>query len=314
MRNFCTLILVCITFGIHAQDIVYPHPVSYLPLTIELENVKMAYMDIKPDSANGKTVLLLHGKNFNGYYWKDVIKFLSAEGFRVVVPDQIGWGQSDRPKVNYSFSLLASNTKKLLDQLGVQKVHVIGHSMGGMLATRFTLMYPNAVEKLVLENPIGLEDYKKFVPYQSMDSLYRTELSANYESIKKYQQTYYPKWLPEYEELVKVQAADLKRKDFKDIAWVNAMTFQMIYDQPVNYELKNIDVPTLFIIGQEDNTIVGKNKVPQDILYKHGQYVLLGKWAQSQVIGSQLVEMQGVGHIPHVQDLEQFKKALQDFL
>lgn len=315
MRNIFTLAFVLLLLGkVSAQDMPYPHPVSFLPINIELENFKMAYMDIKPENDNGRTVLLLHGKNFNGYYWKDVIKFLTEKGFRVVVPDQVGFGQSDRAKVNYSFSLLASNTKKLLDQLSIQKVNIIGHSMGGMLAVRFALMYPESVEKLILENPIGLEDYKTFVPYQSIDSLYRAELASTYESIKKYQQSYYPKWLPEYEPLVKMQAADLKKSNFKDIAWVNALTSQMIYNQPVSYELKNITVPTLLIIGQEDRTIVGKNKVPQDQLYRRGQYPQLGQWAHSQIPGSQLVELDGVGHIPHIQDLERFKKAVLEFL
>ena len=111
------------------------------------------------------TVLLLHGKNFNGYYWKGVIAALSSNGYRVVVPDQVGWGQSDKPNIHYSFPLLAANTKKLLDTLGITKVHVVGHSMGGMLATRFALMYPATVDKLIYEDPIGLEDYKTFVPY-----------------------------------------------------------------------------------------------------------------------------------------------------
>ncbi|MEP7229719.1 MAG: alpha/beta fold hydrolase [Ginsengibacter sp.] len=63
---------------------------------------------------------------------------------------------------------------------------MIGHSMGGMLATRFTLMYPAMVEKLVLENPIGLEDYKTFVPYKPLDSLFANEMKATYVSYKKY--------------------------------------------------------------------------------------------------------------------------------
>lgn len=291
-----------------------PYPLSYFPVTVELENFKMAYMDVKPDSANGQTVLLLHGKNFNGYYWKEVIKHLSGRGYRVIVPDQLGFGESDRAKVSYSFSMMAYNTKKILDFLGIRKVNVIGHSMGGMLAARFTLMYPQAVGKLVLENPIGLEDYKTFVPYRPIDSLYRDEMGSTYETLKAYHQTYYPKWLPEYDEWVKRQAADLKKSNYKDIAWVNALTYQMIYDQPVSYELKNITVPTLLIIGQEDRTVVGKNKMPADQQYRHGLYPQLGQWARSQITGSQLVELDGVGHIPHVQDLPRFKKALDEFL
>src|SRR5436305_522728 len=130
----CTLILCSQALS---QSLQYAYPVHFLNLTIEQQQARMAYMDVQPAKPNGQAILLLHGKNFNGYYWKDVIAVLSKKGYRVVVPDQVGWGQSDKPNIHYSFPLLAANTKKLLDTLGITKVHVIGHSMGGMLATRF---------------------------------------------------------------------------------------------------------------------------------------------------------------------------------
>lgn len=150
----------------------YPYPLHSFPLSIEKQKVSMAYMDVSSNKPNGRSVILFHGKNFNGYYWKDVIKALSEKGYRVIVPDQVGWGRSDKPNIHYSFHMLAENNRKLLDSLQIKSVIVIGHSMGGMLATRFTLMYPGMVEKLVLEDPIGLEDYKTFVPYKPLDSLF----------------------------------------------------------------------------------------------------------------------------------------------
>jgi pimeloyl-ACP methyl ester carboxylesterase len=104
-----------------------------------------------------KTVLLLHGKNFFGASWKEAIEVLARNGHHVNVPDQVGFGKSSKPNIHYSFHLLAANTKKLLDTLGIGKVMVVGHSMGGMLSTRLTLMYPGFVTHLVLEDPIGLD-------------------------------------------------------------------------------------------------------------------------------------------------------------
>src|SRR5205085_2259847 len=159
----------------------------------------------------------------------------------------VGWGRSDKPDIHYSFHLLVANTKKLLDTLGINKVIVVGHSMGGMLATRFALMYPQSVEKLVYENPIGLEDYKTFVPYQSTDVQYSNELKANLESLKKYQQSYYPVWKPEYEQYVTAQYEALQTPNFQQATWASALTYQMIYEQPVLYEFKNITAPTLIM-------------------------------------------------------------------
>lgn len=295
-------------------DVKYPFEVRYLPLTLEKQNVKMAYMDIAPEKPNGEAFILFHGKNFNGFYWKNVIPMLTSKGYRVIVPDQIGWGKSDRPNLHYSFHQLAENNKKLLLSLNIRRVNVLGHSMGGMLAARFALMFPEGVANLILENPIGLEDYRIFVPYAPIDVLEQTELKATAESYKNYQKTYYPEFKLEYEPYVEAQAADLKLKNFPEIAFVNALTTQMIYEQPIVYELENIRIPTLLIIGQLDRTVVGKNRLSKENAEKYGQYPQLGKLTKFKIRNSQLVELENVGHIPHIQTPDRFEKAIADFL
>ncbi|SJZ77014.1 alpha/beta fold hydrolase [Sediminibacterium ginsengisoli] len=318
MKKYIHLLLLgCFSFLFSkAQEPVidYGYPVRYMNLTLEQQQVKMAYMDVMPEKPNGETVLLLHGKNFNGFYWKELTGFLSAKGYRVVVPDQVGWGKSDKPGIHYSFHMLAENTRKLLDGLQVNKVQVIAHSMGGMLGTRFTLMYPERVKSLVLENPIGLEDYRTFVPYEPLDSAYKTELAATYESYRNYQKTYYPVWKEEYEPLVAAQAFILKSSHFTQAAWANALSSQMIYEQPVCYEFGKIAVPTLLVIGQEDRTIVGKNRLSKEAALMHGQYPQLGKRTQEQIPGSKLAALAGIGHIPHIQDFNTFIKTVMPFL
>lgn len=217
----------------------YPFPVRFISLNIQGENLKMAYMEVQPRKPNGDVVMLLHGKNFNGAYWRETAKTLSEKGFRVVIPDQVGFGKSSKPQhIQYSFNLLAYNTKTLLDSLGINKVCVLGHSMGGMVATRFALMYPAMVEKFILEDPIGLEDWKaKGVPYQTVDEWYQRELKQNYESQKKYQQEsyYHGTWKPAYDEWLNIAAGVTASPDYKLVAWNSALTYDMIYTQPVVY-------------------------------------------------------------------------------
>lgn len=313
-KTLLLLVIAFLAFYSFAQKAAYPYPVHVHTLQIEGKPVRMAFMDVKPSRGNGETVVLLHGKNFNGFYWKDVIASLSRNGYRVVVPDQVGWGRSDKPNIHYSFHLLAANTKMLLDSLRIQKAHVVGHSMGGMLATRFALMYPKAVERLVYENPIGLEDYKTFVPYRSTDEQYAGELKATYESLKGYQKSYYPEWKPEYEPYVAAQYEALQHPDFQQATWASALTYQMIYEQPVAYEFRLVSQPTLIIIGQEDRTVVGKNLLSKEEAARHGLYPQLGKMLHQQIKGSKLVELKGVGHIPHIQALSQFEQAVLAFL
>ncbi|MGW8379101.1 alpha/beta hydrolase [Streptomyces sp. ODS28] len=114
--------------------------------------------------AEGGSACGLHGKNFDGGAWEPTARTLSSQGYRVIVPDQIGFGRSGKPSVDYSFRMLAQNTVALLDHLGVRRTHVVGHSMGGMLATRFALDHPDRTGRLVLANPVGLEDYRVLVP------------------------------------------------------------------------------------------------------------------------------------------------------
>jgi pimeloyl-ACP methyl ester carboxylesterase len=309
------VLFVCFWSGVAvAQNIEYPYPVRYLALKSEGQQFRMAFMDVRPARANGRTAILFHGKNFNGYYWTGVIKALSNAGFRVVVPDQVGWGKSSFPDIHYGFPELADNNRKLLDSLGIDKVVVIGHSMGGMLATRFTLMYTQRVERLVLEDPIGLEDYKTFVPFTPLDTLIKQERSATYASYKKYQQTYYTEWKPAYEPLVAAQAAALSAPNFGQIAKVNALTYQMIYEQPVCYEFENVSVKTLLITGELDKTIVGKNKLTPEVAAQHGNYHALGKQISARIKNAEWIEFAGVGHIPHVQEPDHFNEVLLNFL
>ena len=136
----------------------------------------MAYMDVKPAAPNGRIVILLHGKNYVAATWQATIAVLNEAGFRVIAPDQIGFGKSTKPAhYQYTFQQLAGNTHALLASLGIGRVTVVGHSTGGMLGVRYALMYPDNVDRLALVDPIGLEDWKaKGVPWQSVDALVPT--------------------------------------------------------------------------------------------------------------------------------------------
>ncbi|WP_338021853.1 alpha/beta fold hydrolase [Aquabacter cavernae] len=148
------------TYGPRLEGFAYPYDVKTFKLTSQRQDLEMAYMDIPAaGTANGRTVVLMHGKNFCGATWEGTIGALAQAGYRVVVPDQVGFCKSSKPE-GYQFSLhqLSANTHALLESLKVEKPVVMGHSMGGMLAMRYALTYPADLSGLVLVNPIGLED------------------------------------------------------------------------------------------------------------------------------------------------------------
>lgn len=329
MRPFivCVILIVsgCLTAqadklkvsDINLENVKYPFPVHFLDLEIQGQAMKMAYMDLKPAKPNGKTVLLLHGKNFSAIYWEQAASDLAKEGYRVIMPDQIGFGKSTKAvTIRYTFQLLAQNTKAVLDEMKITKVNVLGHSMGGMLATRFALLYPELTEKLILENPIGLEDWKTVVPYQSVDDWYRQELKQDYQKMKDYQLTYYygGQWKPEYDKWLEIPAGWTLNKDYPIIAKASALTYDMIFTQPVVYEFESLKMPVLLIIGQRDRTALGKAKAPREIQETLGDYPALGKATAKNIKNATLVELDNVGHMPHIEAYKRFIDPLLIFL
>ncbi len=295
----------------------YAYPSQRIVIEGQQQSLVMSFMYQKPQNFNGKHLMLLHGKNFNGAYWRSTMEALLKEGFGLIVPDQIGFGKSSKPlNYQYSFQQLAKNTLELLDHLQIDKVSVLGHSMGGMLAARFALMYPDRTEKLILENPIGLEDWKLKVPYQDINFWYQNELKASYESLKEYQkESYYAgNWKPEYDEWLEILAGWTLNSQYPIIAYNNALTYDMIFTQAVLYEFPILDTDTLLIIGTRDRTALGKPLVTSEVRNTMGRYDLLGKKTQNSIPNSTLVEIPNVGHLPHIEAFEAFITPLIQFL
>ncbi|WP_026915585.1 alpha/beta fold hydrolase [Christiangramia portivictoriae] len=328
MKQFLKLIvcLFCV-FTVQTQELQeldidlknyeYPYEVDFLKLKIQKSTYSMAYMHIEAEHPNGETVVLLHGKNFNGAYWQNTIDTLQKSGYNVLVPDQIGFGKSSKPEhFQYTFQQLAENIKMLIDTLGITKTTIVGHSMGGMLATRLALMYPELTSKLVLLNPIGLEDWKTKIPYQSIDDWYEQELQKDYQSIKTYQQkNYYAgEWNENYAKWAKLLAGWTLNKNYSLIAWNAALTYDMILTQPVVYEFENLQMPTLLIIGTRDRTALGKNLVSEEVKASMGLYDELGEITASRIPNAKLVEIPDTGHLPHIEAFDKFTTALLAYL
>ena len=306
-------------YGPELQGFDYPWPVSYFSFTSQGEALRMAYMDVKPVApANGKTVVLFHGKNFCAATWQDTISALTGAGYRAIAVDQIGFCKSSKP-AHYQFSLqqLAGNTHALLASLGISRATIIGHSVGGMLGLRYALTFPDDVDLLVLVNPIGLEDWKaKGVPWQSVDAWYQQELKTTADSIRDYQRaTYYAgTWDAKYERWVQMLAGLYRGGGHDLVSWNMALVDDMAYTQPVFYEFEKLTVPVLLMIGDKDNTALGKNLAPPAVRATLGNYPALAKAAAVRFPRARLIEFADLGHAPQIQAPDAFHKALLDGL
>jgi pimeloyl-ACP methyl ester carboxylesterase len=302
------------SYGPELEGFDYPYPVAHFDFPSQRQTLRMAYMDVAPKKANGRTAVLMHGKNFCAATWRTTIDTLAAAGYRVIAPDQIGFCKSTKPdRYQYSFQQLALNTHGLLASLGIKNATLIAHSTGGMIAIRYALMYPKETEQLVLVDPIGLEDWKaKGVPAISVDDWYARELKTNADSIRRYEQgTYYAgHWSEDYEIWVQMLAGLNRGPGKERVAWNSALLYDMIFTQPVYYEFEDIAVPTLLIIGDKDNTAIGKDFAPPEVRATLGDYPQLAKRATMRIPGAKLVEFSELGHAPQIQDPAAFHKVL----
>lgn len=306
------------TYGARLEGFDYPYPVKTFAFDSQAQALEMAYLDVAPAMPNGRTVVLLHGKNFCAATWESAIAALAGAGYRVVVPDQIGFCKSSKPpRYQYSFGQLAANTHDLLARLGIPRAVIVGHSMGGMLAARYALQYPQATERLVLVNPIGLEDWKAAgVPWRSIDAWNAREMKTSFDSIRDYQRTVYYSgdWKPAYERWVRMLGGMYAGDGREAVAWSQALTSDMVFNQPVVYEFPRIAVPTTLFIGQKDRTAIGKDLAPPEVAKRLGDYPALGRRAAAAIPGATLVEFADLGHSPQVEDPARFNSALLDAL
>jgi pimeloyl-ACP methyl ester carboxylesterase len=209
-----------------------------------------------------------------------------------------------------------ATTAALLDHLGVAEVSVLGHSTGGMTAARSTLMYPDRVTHLVLEDPLGLADYRVGIPAQSKETLYQHELNWTYPAvIRAYLAGYFVHPDPKVcEPLADVLVRVTLSPDYPRWARAAALTFQMIDQQPVRDEYHLIAPPTLLIVGAEEHVVpLGQYAQPEQVA-RLGDFVQLSADAARDMPRAQRVVVPECGHIPHLEVPDRFLAALMPFL
>jgi pimeloyl-ACP methyl ester carboxylesterase len=305
-------------YGIALEGYAYPYAVHYLPVTWEGRPLRMAYMDVAPaGAANGNVVLLMHGRNFPASYWAPVIAALSTAGYRVVVPDQIHFGKSSKPdELPVNFDVMAAHTLALLDHLGIAKVDVVAHSMGGMAGTRFTRSYPERVRKLVLEAPVGLEDYRQYVPLVPREKLIATEMALTPEGYyNQLRATYNPQLTREqFWPFIEIRARMMASAEYP--RWVRSYvsSYYAMWGQPVVHEFPLIRQPTFIMVGSKDRTATGRVFAPPELRDRMGNFPERAKEVAASMPNARYEVFEGNGHMLHLEATERFNRALLAFL
>jgi pimeloyl-ACP methyl ester carboxylesterase len=303
-------------YGIGLEGFAYPYPVSMLPLVNDGEQLRMAYMDVAPAQPNGRVVVLLHGRNFPSSYWAPVIKTLNDAGFRVVLPDQIGFGKSSKPTGELHFDTLGRNTIALLDHLQIAKADIVAHSLGGMLGVRIARAYPDRVGHLLLAAPIGLEDYRFYVPPTPTEKILESEDKLTAEGYRKQLESNYSIKLPPDQITPFIDARFNIKGSAEYPRWLRAFVAsgQMIYREPVVHEIPLISEPTLFIMGADDHNAPGKPNALEALRPKMGQNAELAKALAAKMPNASAEVVPNTGHLVFLESPEKFNALMLAFL
>ena len=205
---------------------------------------------------------------------------------------------------------MAANTRKLLESLGIPKVMVVGHSMGGMAAARFATQNPEFTERVVLYNPIGIVDARTGRRAPDVNELYQQTLNGTtYQSIKASLMRYVAHdpsaWNAQFEAYTRQRYAATLGAEWPRLAMAQALITQMLYADQVVDDWSRIQVPTLAFGGAEDR-LAGSAQVFQERM----KYI-----AASVPNGNgRVLLLPGLGHVPHLEAPDRTLPPLLDFL
>src|SRR3954470_11173743 len=275
-------------------------------------------MDAPPTTAaNGRAVLLMHGRNFPASYWEPTITALAAAGYRVIAPDQINFGKSSKlDDVPVSFDTMAEHTAALLDHLGIAQIDVVAHSMGNMAAVRFTRTYPQRVRKLVMYAPVGLEDYRFTVPPVPKEQLIEQEDKLTGEAYLRQLITTYGLTLPPEQVQPFVDLRERLKGSAEWPRWGRSFvsSYYAMWGQPVVHELPLGDQPILMMVGTRDRTAPGPPFAKPEDRDRMGLVAERAKELAPKLKNARVETFEGVGHLIHLEATRNFNDALLRFL
>jgi pimeloyl-ACP methyl ester carboxylesterase len=204
----------------------------------------------------------------------------------------------------------------LLDHLGIARADIVAHSLGGMLAVRIARAYPDRINHLVLAAPIGLEDYRMYVPPIPTEKILENEDKLTAEGYRKQLETNYSPKIPP-DQITPFIDARFNIKGAADYQrWLRAFvsSAQMIYREPVVHEIPLVSAPTLFIMGADDHNAPGKPNAPEALRPKMGQNADLARALAAKMPNGRAEVIENAGHLVFLDAPAKFNELMLAFL
>jgi triacylglycerol lipase len=256
--------------------------------TATIYGAKIRYLE----AGSGPVVVLLHGLGADASSWQSNIATL-AQKYRVIAPDQIGFGKSDKPFINYRVGTLVDFLNGLMKELKVERASLVGNSLGGFTAAAFAIAYPEKVDKLVLVDAAGYS-----VPKETDPRTFNVLNPSTREGVRQVMSiVFYNKQL--FANDAAVDALYTKKMQTGDGYTVQMFIESILRGEDVlDGKLDKIKQPTLLVWGREDLLTP----------------LAMGERFNKDIKGSQLLVFDKCGHVPQMEKAAEFNTALMKFL
>lgn len=274
------------------------------PTKTVLDDPKISYIDA---GSGDQTIVLVHGLASNAGFWRYNIPEL-AKHYRVIAIDLPGYGKSQKDNYPYSMSFYADQLKRFFDALNLDKVVLVGHSMGGQIGITFALKYPESLSRLILADPAGIEKFSRGQGdwLKSVFTVAGIKLTTE-EGVRKNLSLNFYSWHDRLEWMVEERVRMAKADDFDGFCYATVRSVHAMLDQPTSDKLKDIKVPTFIIYGKEDGLIPNpylNPGFPSDVFEAGAKLIP----------GCKLVQIEDSGHMVMMEQPEKFDEAVLNFI
>ncbi len=284
------------------QDIIYPSDTKKIALA---SGTEIAYLD---RGEGPYTLLFIHGLGANLKAWQKNMDSLSRQ-YRCIAVDLPGYGKSSQGDYDFNMTFFAGQVREFIQALGLQKVVLAGHSMGGQIALTYVLRDIAPVEKLILIAPAGIETFSE-TEKNWFKMVYTPEVVKNTtpEQIRRNFQINFFEWPADAEFMYEERLFLRSTGEYDRWCRMIPQCVMGMLDEPVFDRLGQITLPTLILYGENDYLI------PNQLLHKDQTTLQIAQSAQTQIPGSQVRMIARCGHFVQWEQAGQTNQAIREFL
>lgn len=283
------------------DDIPYPFDLKKVQLTDEVE---LAYID---EGTGTETIIFIHGLGSYLPAWKKNVEEL-RKSYRCIAIDLPGYGKSSKLPHDGSMTYYANIVNLFVKKMGLGKVYLAGHSMGGQISMVTALYHPEIVKGLILVAPAGFESFTKgqrqwFRNVMTLDGVMKTTVEDIHTNLVY---NFY-KMPADAEFMVSDRISMRTASDFQAYCYAVVQSVNGMVDETVLPHLEKITQPTLIIFGENDNLIPNRFLNP-------GFTIKIAEAGHEKIKNSSLVMLPKTGHFAQFENPEGFNMAVKNFV